>query len=232
MQAWYQSLPQGALRTDWVYPSRMTYEDLLAQVERLRAENTALKQRLAELEAEKATVAQRLTVLEAALKEALAQLEAARRAGKRQAAPFSRGQPQANPKPPGRKQGHPPAQRPKPSRVDRVVEVKLNRTTCLACGGELGDHRAQVQYQVEVPPVQPVVTQFNIEVARCAQCGQRAQARHPEQTLRCAQGKLSDALGAAGVQVGPRALVLAAEMKHALGVPLRRLRAGPTARSA
>jgi hypothetical protein len=40
--------------------------------------------------------------------------------------------------------------------------------------------------------VQPVVTQFNIEVARCAECGQRAQARHPEQT--------SDALGAAAVQ--------------------------------
>jgi len=202
----------------------MTYEDLLAQVERLRAENTALKQRLAELEAEKATVAQRLTVLEAALKEALAQLEAARRAGKRPAAPFSRGQPQASPKPPGRKQGHPPAQRPKPKWVDRVVEVRLNRTTCLACGGELIDHTVQVQYQVEIPPVQPVVTQFSIEVARCRACGQRAQARHPDQT--------SDALGAAGVQLGPRALGLAAEMKHALGVPLRRLRAGSIARSA
>ena len=196
----------------------MTDEDLLAQNEHLRAENAALKQRVVEPEA--------------ALKEALAQLEAARRAGQRQAAPFSRGQPQANPKPPGRKQGHPPAQRPKPKRVDRVVEVKLNRTTCLHCGGELVDHSLQVQYQVEIPPVQPVVTQFSIEVARCRACGQRAQARHPDQTLRCAQGKLSDALGAAGVQLGPRALALAAEMKHALGVPLRRLRPGPSARSA
>lgn len=179
----------------------MTYEDLLAQVEHLQAENAALRQHVAELEA--------------ALKEALAQLEAARRAGKRQAAPFSRGQPKADPKPPGRKKGHPPARRPKPQRVDRILEVKLNRTTCLACGGELVDQRVQVQYQVEVPPVQPVVTQFNIEVAHCARCSQRAQARHPEQT--------SDALGAAGVQLGPRALALAAEMKHALGVPYRKV---------
>jgi len=62
--------------------------------------------------------------------------------------------------------------------------------------------------------VQPVVTQFDIEVARCAECGWRAQARHPEQT--------SDALGAA-VQIGPRALGLAAEMKHAWGVPYRKV---------
>lgn len=193
----------------------MTDDDLRAQVEHLRAENATLKQRLAGLEAENAALTQRLTVLEEALKEALAQLEAARRAGKRQAAPFSRGQRKTDPQPPGRKQGHPPARRPKPGQVDRVVEVRLNRTTCLACGGELVDRRVQVQYQVEVPPVQPVVTQFSIEVARCAQCGQRAQARHPDQT--------SDALGAAAVQPGPRALALATEMKHALGVPYRKV---------
>jgi transposase len=167
------------------------------------------------LAAENAALKQRVTALEAALKEALAQLEAARRAGKRRAAPFSRGERKANPKPPGRKKGHPPTHRAKPTRVDRVLEVKLNRTTCLACGGELVDHTIHVQYQVEIPPVQPVVTQFNIEVARCAACGQRAQARHPEQT--------SDALGAAAVQIGPRAVGLATEMKHALGVPYRKV---------
>jgi transposase len=61
------------------------------------------------------------------------------------------------------------------------------------------------------------VTQFNIEVARCVECDQRAQARHPEQT--------SDAVGAAAVQIGPRALALAAEMKHGLGVPYRKVTA-------
>src|SRR3990170_5461573 len=124
-----------------VYYGVMTGDTSRPGYEELAAENAALRQRVAEL-------SQRVVELEAALKEALAQLEAARRAGKRQAAPFSRGQPKANPKPPGRKKGHPPAQRPKPERVDRVVEVKLNRTTCLNCGGELGDHSLQVQYQV------------------------------------------------------------------------------------
>lgn len=151
-----------------VYRIGMTEQELITENEQLRAENAALKQRVAELEA--------------ALKEALAQLEVARRAGKRQAAPFSRGEGKANPKPSGRKPGHPPAHRAKPTRVDRVLEVKLNRTTCLGCGGELVDHTIHVQYQVEIPPLQPVVTQFNIEVARCARCGQRTQARHAEQT--------------------------------------------------
>jgi transposase len=99
--------------------------------------------------------------------------------------------------------------------VDRVIEVKVSRTTCLECGGELVDHTSHVQYQVEIPPVQPIVTPFKIEVARCARCGGRAQARHPEQT--------SDARGAAAVQLGPRALGLATEMKHALGVPYRKV---------
>jgi transposase len=48
-------------------------------------------------------------------------------AGKRQAAPFSKGPPEARPKRPGRKPGHPPAHRtaPAPERVDRTVEVPL-----------------------------------------------------------------------------------------------------------
>lgn len=188
----------------------MTYDELLAENERLRAE-------IATLSAENTALKSRQEQLEAALKEALAQLEAARRAGKRQAAPFSRGRRKADPKSPGSKKGHAAARRSKPERVDRVLDVKLNHTTCLKCGGELVNHTIRVQYQVEIPPVQPVVTQFNIEVARCARCGQRAQARHPEQT--------SDALGAAAVQIGPRALGLAAEMKHALGVPYRKVAA-------
>src|SRR3990172_6923159 len=181
--------------------SRPSYEELAA-------ENAALRERVVELE-------QRISELEAALKTALEQLEAARRAGKRQAAPFSKGPPKANPKPPGRKAGHPPSHREKPQQVDRTLDVKLPHGTCLKCGGQLVDQAIQVQYQVEIPPVRPIVTQFNVESARCASCGERFQARHPEQT--------SDALGAAAVQIGPRALGLAAELKHGLGVPYRKV---------
>ncbi len=179
----------------------MTYDELVGQYESLRAENEALKRRVTELET--------------ALKAALAELEAARRAGKRQAAPFSKGERKANPKRPGRHKGHVPAHRQRPQKIDRVLEVPLQHTNCLTCGGELVDHAIRVQYQVEIPKVQPIVTQFNIEVARCEQCGQRAQARHAEQT--------SDALGAAAVQLGPQAIALAIEVKHVLGVPYRKV---------
>jgi transposase len=174
----------------------MTIEELVADHERLRAENAALKQRLAELEA--------------LVKELQAQLEAALRAGKRQAAPFSKGAPTAEPKTPGRKVGHPPAGRPKPQKVDRVADAALPRT-CPDCGGQVVEDQVERQYQVDIPPVQPVVTQFNVHVGHCVDCQRRVQGRHPQQT--------SDALGAAAVQVGPRALTLAAEAKHELGVP-------------
>jgi transposase len=177
------------------------YDELIIENESLRAENLALQQRISELEA--------------ALKATLEELEAARRAGKRQAAPFSKGQRKPNPKRPGRPKGHAPAHRQTPTRIDRVLDVPLNHTRCLKCGGELQDHTIQVQYQVEIPKVQPHVTQFNIASARCTRCGQRAQARHAEQT--------SDALGAAAVQIGPQAIALATEMKHSLGVPYRKV---------
>ena len=181
----------------------------------LIAENASLRRRVAQLEQRVAELEERVVELEAALRAALAQVEAARRAGKRQAAPFSKGPPKENPQRPGQKAGHPAAQREKPERVDRILDVKLTHATCLKCGGNLVGHTIQVQYQVEIPPVTPIVTQFNIESARCAQCGERYQARHPEQT--------SDALGAAAVQIGPRALGLAAEFKHGLGVPYRKV---------
>jgi transposase len=193
-----------------------------ASFEELAAENVRLRRRVAELEAalaalftENDALRERLAELEAALKHTRDELEEARGASKRQAAPFRRKEREAQPKRPGREKGHPAAHRPVPQKIDRTLEAKLLHATCLKCGGELRDHTTQVQYQVDIPPVEPVVTQFNVEVATCAGCGQRFQARHPEQT--------SDALGAAEVQIGPRALGLAAEMKHGLGVPYRKV---------
>src|SRR5579859_4230618 len=136
----------------------MTADALPRSYEDLVAENSALRERVADLEQQAAGFRQRVVELEAALKAALEQLEAARRAGKRQAAPFSKGPPKENPRRPGRKVGHPPAQRDKPERIDRTFDVKLAHGICLKCGGELVDHTIQVQYQVEIPPVTPIVT--------------------------------------------------------------------------
>ena len=154
---------------------RPTYEELVA-------ENTALRERVAEVEQRNAQLQARLGEREAALKTALGQLEAARRAGTRQAAPLSKGPPKENPRRPGQKAGRRSAHREKPPQVDRTVEVTLAHATCLTCGGNLVDHTVQVQYQVEIPPVTPIVTQFNLESARGEKCGARFRAWHSEQT--------------------------------------------------
>jgi transposase len=174
----------------------MTIDDLLAENKRLRAENAELQQRLADLEA----VAQNLQE----------QLEAAQRAGKRQATPFSKGAPKARPKKPGQKKGHPAAHRARPAQVDRVVEASLP-TTCPDCAGPVLEDAVRVQYQEDIPrPVPTIVTQFNMHLGHCTQCQRRIQGRHPDET--------SEALGAAAIQIGPNALGLAAELKHGLGV--------------
>jgi transposase len=58
--------------------------------------------------------ARQLHELRAEVERLKAELEQSRRAGKRQAAPFSKGSPKANPERPGRKAGHPPSHRPVP----------------------------------------------------------------------------------------------------------------------
>ena len=174
----------------------MNADDLRADNERLQTENAELKQRLADLDA--------------VVRDLNAQLEAALRASKRQATPFSKGVPKAKPKKPGRRAGHPAAHRAVPAHVDRVAEAALP-ATCPDCAGPVLEDAVQVQYQEDIPrPVPTIVTQFNVHIGHCALCQRRIQGRHPDQT--------SDALGAAAIQIGPNALGLAAEMKHGLGV--------------
>lgn len=140
-------------------------------------------------------------------------LDEARRAAKRQAAPFSKGEPRKNPKRPGRKAGAAcgrRAFRPVPDHVDETCEAPLP-PVCPDCRGEVEETSVEDQYQTDIPEVRPKTRRFRVHVGRCRRCGRRVQGRHPLQT--------SDALGAAGVQVGPRALALAAHMNKELGVP-------------
>ena len=146
------------------------------QNERLRQENERLRQRLKELEE---------------------RLERERRAGKRQAAPFSKGTGPATGRRPGRHAGEAygtKAHRPVPQQVDQTVDAWLP-AKCPDCGGGIQEERIAQQYQEELPPVQPVVTCFQVHIGRCCQCGRPVQGRHADQT--------SDALGAAAAQLGP-----------------------------
>src|ERR1017187_10875844 len=67
----------------------------------------------------------------------------------------------------------------------------------------------------DLPPIVPIVTQFNIETGYCSCCRQYWQGRHPDQT--------SDAIGATGNTLGPVVLTMAAEIKHRLGVSYRKI---------
>jgi len=141
------------------------------------------------------------------------ELDLARRAAKRQAAPFSKGEPKSDPKRPGRKpgvqygrKGH----RAVPLSVDEEILVPLpDRSPC--CGGEIENLHVEDQYQTEIVR-KTRVTCFHVHVGNCAKCGRRIQGRDSRQT--------SDAIGAAASQVGPEALSLAALLNKDLGIPL------------
>ena len=141
------------------------------------------------------------------------QLDAATRAGKRQAAPFAKGQPTAQPKKPGRKPGKdygPKAHRqpPSPDQIDQVHEAPLP-SVCPDCGGPLEETHVAQQFQVEIPR-KPIHRQFNIHVGRCRHCQRRVQGRHPLQT--------SEALGAAAAQLGPEAQAAVVELNKQGGL--------------
>jgi transposase len=137
--------------------------------------------------------------LEEQVKQLQHQIDTLSRAGKRQAAPFSRGLPKLDPKRPGRKSGDDygtKAFRAVPPVIDEVHDAPLPERCPRCGGGTFIQTRVEHQYQVEIPR-RPIHRQFNVAVGRCACCDGRVQGRHPLQT--------SDALGCCASQVGPEA---------------------------
>ena len=146
------------------------------------------------------------------------QLDEARRAGRRQAAPFAKDRPQGRGRRPGRRAGAAYGRhgcRPRPAQVDETHAAAIPRE-CPDCGGAVAVTREASQYQEDLPVVHPVVRRFDVEVGHCTRCQRRVQGRHELQT--------SDALGAAGVQLGPAVVSLVVELHTEMGVPLRRSR--------
>ncbi len=141
------------------------------------------------------------------------ELEAALRAGKRQAAPHSRGEPRAHPQRPGRKRGRDYGQRacrPTPQGVDERISVPLPECGPHG-GGDVEPESCEAQYQEEIVR-RTVVRRFDIGVGHCRRCGRRVQGRHPSQT--------SDAVGVGHVQLGPEVLTLAAILNKQMGLSL------------
>jgi transposase len=189
--------------------------------QRLEREQAELRERVGELEAERDRLAEQGERLEQANARLRERIEALRRAGRRQAAPFSRDDPTPNPNRPGRKAGaahgrHGHRRPPEPDQVDRVVAVGLPGC-CPGCGGELVVERIAAQHVEELPEPRPLRIRYDVHIGRCRSCGRRVQPHHPEQT--------SDALGAAGCQLGPRAVALAAWLSKGLGIAAAKIAA-------
>jgi len=156
---------------------------------------------------------QRIAQLEKRIAQLEKRLEELGRSGKRQAAPFSRGLPKLDPKPPGRKGGEDYGTKafravPPPEVIDEVHEAPLP-ARCPRCGGRVIESRVDHQYQVEIPR-RPIYRQFNVHVGCCACCDRRVRGRHPLQT--------SDAVGCCASQIGPEAQSAAVMLNKELGL--------------
>jgi transposase len=172
----------------------------------LEVENAALKSENERLRQEIADLRARVEMLTAALEET-------QRAGKRQAAPFRKAEePKPNPKKSGRKPGkrhgrH--AHRAIPQHIDERYDVPLP-DACPHCGGrQVSETWMATQYQTEIPR-RAIHREFRIHVGQCDECGRRVHGRHELQT--------SDALAAAGSQLGPDAHAAFVTLNKELGL--------------
>ena len=139
------------------------------------------------------------------------ELEAARRAGRRQAAPFAKDRPQGRGGRPGRRAGaeygrqgrrRPPTQAdPRGGGPDELSGLR---------------RRGQgVASQYQEDEVRPLVRRFDIEVGHCSQCQRHVQGRHALQT--------SDADGRGCRSTGPERRRAVVELHTELGMPLEKV---------
>ena len=98
-----------------------------------------------------------------------------------------------------------------PEYIDEQAHVPL--PCCPNCGGAVSGVKPIEQFIEEIPPVRPRVTRVVTHQGRCARCGV-VRSSHPLQT--------STATGAAGVQLGPRAVGVALELNQRMGVTKRK----------
>ena len=93
--------------------------------------------------------------LTATIKELRKELAEAKRAGKRQAAPFSKGERTSKPRRPGRKPGKGNFSYRKPPAVDELteptVDVAVAAESCPGCGGMLEHEGESLAYVTDIP---------------------------------------------------------------------------------
>lgn len=179
-----------------------------AEKRKLIEENQRLRARVGELERMVRALQEQVQVLTAALEEA-------RRAGKRQAAPFRKAKRVEEPKKPGRKPGeqygeHARRSVPEDAPIDERHEAPLP-PECPKCGSRRleEDEPTAEQFQTEIV-CRTVRRRFAIHRGHCRDCGTPVAGRHPLQT--------STATGAAGEQLGPKAHALMSVLNKRMGL--------------
>ena len=153
-------------------------------------------------------------------KELRRQLAAAQRSGKRQAAPFSKGERTDKPSRPGRKPGMGNFSYRKPPSADELsgppVDVSVDDYNCPGCGGVLEQEGVDVAYVTDIPAMpRPQVTEYRVQVCRCVSCGRRVRGRHRDVG--------PDQYGASAHRVGRRVMAAAHMLHYGVGIPVRRV---------
>ena len=188
-------------------PPPCEHADLIVQVDRLQDRNA------------------RLTTT---IKELRKQLAAAQRAGKRQAAPFSKGKRTSKPRRPGRKPGMGNFSYRKPPSVDEltapITDVTVEASSCPGCGGILEHEGESLAYVTDIPEMpRPGVRGYRVQIpyrgtgqaCRCRGCGRRVRGRHPEVG--------PDQYVASAHRVGRRVMAAAHMLHYGVGIPVRRV---------
>ena len=143
--------------------------------------------------------------------------ERLKRGGHRSAAPFSKGTPQSNPKPPGRKPGQGHFRfRDAPAQTPQEVIAAEAPSQCPACGGRLeriGEEWATTTDLVVNP--EPRITGYRVAVCRCRPCGKPVRGTAP--------GLAADQTGATAHRVGPGVKAAAHTLPYAVGVAMRKV---------
>ena len=156
----------------------------------------------------------------ATIRELQKQLAEAQRAGKRQAAPFSKGKRAAKPRRPGRKPGTGSFSFRKPPSADELTEpitdVSVSAESCPGCGGVLKHEGVGYAYITDIPPMpRPEVKGYRVQICRCQSCGKRVRGSHREVA--------PDQYGASAHRMGKRVMSAAHVLHHSAGVPVRKI---------
>src|SRR5712691_39036 len=142
------------------------------------------------------------------------------RAGKRQAAPFSKGSRVSQPQRPGRKPGsgtfHDRAVPLAEQSTGPPVDVPVLLAACPACGGQLTEERVDCASTTAIPASpRPQVTQDRVSVCRGVLGGQPVRGQPPDVA--------PDQEGATAHRVGDRAMAAAHALHDGIGLPVRKV---------